>query len=86
MTRLQDTYQNEAIPAMMERFEYGNVLAVLGEGEHLPPVHQSVPGDHGVAKELAVGKTEIGGPVGDEGVQFLKGALVHQQDQPLPRR
>ena len=56
MTRLQDTYQNEAIPAMMERFEYGNVLAVprlekivvsmgVGNANELPKLVENAAAD-----------------------------------------
>ena len=41
-------------------------------------------GNHSVAQKFSVGQTEIGGPVGDEGVYLHEAALVHQQRQALP--
>ena len=55
----------------------------MGECEDLAALHLTVAGDYRIAKDLAVGQSEVGGPVGDEGIQFFKCALVHKQGQPL---
>ena len=56
---------------------------VLGKGENLAALHLAVAGDHRVAQHLAVGHAEVGGPVGDKGIQFFERPLVHEQVQPL---
>ena len=56
---------------------------VLGEGEDLAVFHLAVAGYHGVAQRAAIAQAEVGDAVGNEGVQFVKGAFVHQAFQPL---
>src|SRR5262249_32319375 len=59
---------------------------VLREGEHLPAVHQPVPGDDAVAGDELIGHAEVTAPVGDELVDFLEGAGIEQQRDALARR
>ena len=55
----------------------------MGECEDLTALHLAVAGNYGITKNLAVVQSEVGGPVGDEGVHLFKCALVHEQGQPL---
>ena len=58
---------------------------VLGEHEHLTAVHRAPAGDDAVAGDLRLVDAEIGAAVGDEGVEFLEAALVHEQIDALAR-
>ena len=54
---------------------------VLGVGEDLASVDGAVAGDDGVAEEGAAGESEVGGAVGYEAVDFVEGAVVHQEGE-----
>jgi hypothetical protein len=59
---------------------------VVGEHEHRPAVHLAPAGDHAVGVGLAVLQPEPGRPVPPERLHLMKGALIQQQRDPLPRR
>ena len=54
---------------------------VLGVGEYLAPVDIAVSSYHRITEDSAVGEAEIGGSVGDETVDFLESAFVHQDSE-----
>ena len=61
--------------------EYGEVL---GESKYLPSLNSAVSGHHGIPQNLAVGQSEISGPVGNEAIDLFESTVIHQQRQALP--
>ena len=57
---------------------------ILGIGKNLAALHPAAAGDHGIAEDFAVSQAEIGRAVGNKGIDFLKGAVVHQAGQAFP--
>ena len=58
---------------------------VLAEDKHFPAVDGSVAGDHAIAEKFLLLAQAAAAP-DLEDIELLKGAIVQQQIQPLPRR
>ena len=52
---------------------------ILGEDVDHSPVDRAPAGDHAIARHLLLGHAELDGPVLDEHVELLEGALVEEQ-------
>ena len=57
---------------------------ILGIDVDQPAIDPTVPGDDAVSQVSLVGQPEIGGPVGDEPVEFNETVFVQQQIEPFP--
>jgi hypothetical protein len=56
---------------------------VLGVDKNNSAVYLTGAGNYGITQVLLLSQSEVGGAVGDEGVQLFKAAFVEEEVEPL---